>query len=69
MGSGIAIQRFRVCGHLSRLATITPRRALSTRMIGADSTNLGARVQSRSTLVTIALNTGLPFGKDKLGGS
>src|ERR1035438_8548764 len=36
---------------------------------GVDSTNLGARVQNRSTLMTIALNTGLPFGKDKRGGS
>src|ERR1035441_5900595 len=35
---------------------------------GVDSTNLGARVQNRSTLMTIALITGLPFGKDKRRG-
>ena len=38
-------------------------------LIGVDSTNLGARVQNRSTLMTIALNTGLPCGKDRRGGS
>jgi hypothetical protein len=39
--------------------------AFYSSLIGADSTNLAAWVQYRSILMTIALNTGLPFVEDK----